>query len=101
VPQSLDGGTDSEITDDVVLTIKTADNNQYIVEMKDVLSASVGSNLIANSYAQVGEKYRINRWLPNYKYTYTFNLTKTGVEKMTATLADWEKVTASDEVVIR
>jgi len=101
VPQSLDGGTDSEITDDVVLTIKTADNNQYIVEMKDVLSASVGSNLIANSYAQVGEKYRINRWLSNYKYTYTFNLTKTGVEKMTATLADWEKVTASDEVVIR
>ena len=101
VPQSLDGGNDSEITDDVVLTITTADHNQYIVEMKDVLSASVGSNLIANSYAQVGGKYRINRWLPNYKYTYTFNLTKTGIESITATLANWETVSASDEVVIR
>ena len=99
VPQSLDGGNDSEITDDVVLTITTADHNQYIVEMKDVLSASVGSNLIANSYAQVGGKYRINRWLPNYKYTYTFNLTKTGIESITATLANWETVIAGDDNV--
>ena len=99
VPQSLYGGNNVSIDDDVVLTITTADNNQYIVEMKDVLSASVGSNLIANSYAQVGEKYKINRWLPNYKYTYTFNLTKTGIESITATLANWETVIAGDDNV--
>jgi hypothetical protein len=91
IPQSLD---------DVMLTITTADNNQYIVTMKDVVATTVGNNLIANPYPQNGNgKYVINRWLPNYKYTYTFKLTKAGIAKLSATLANWEDVEAGDDNV--
>lgn len=74
VPQSLDT---------VVLTITTADNNQYIIDMKDVKRGSD----------------KIDRWLPNHKYIYTFKLTKAGIAKMTATLMKWEKVEAGDDNV--
>lgn len=74
VPQALD---------DVVLTITTKDNNQYIIDMKDVKS---GSDII-------------DRWLPNHKYTYTFKLTKAGITKMTATLMKWQQVEAGDDNV--
>ena len=74
VPQSLEN---------VKLTITTTDHNQYVIDMKDVKS---GTNAIG-------------RWLPNHKYTYTFKLTKTGIAKMTATLANWEEVSAGDDNV--
>lgn len=91
VPQSLA---------DVVLTITTTDHNQYVVDMKDVLATTVGNNLIANPYTANGSgKYPIDYWYPNYKYTYTFKLKKTGVELITATLADWEAVTAGNDDV--
>ena len=83
----------------VVLTITTTDNNQYIVEMKDVVSSTVGNNLISNPYELSNGKYKINRWYPNYKYTYTFKLTKTGIAKITSTLANWETVVADSEDV--
>ena len=88
----------------VVLTITTSDNNQYIVDMKDVLATTIGSNLIANPYTALTSgtnsgKFPINHWYPNYKYTYTFKLTKTGIANMTATLADWETVTAGNDNV--
>jgi hypothetical protein len=76
VPQSLEG---------VVLTITTVDGNQYLVDMKDVL--------------ETGGSEKITRWEPNHKYSYTFKLTKTGISKITATLADWEEVTAGDDNV--
>ncbi len=96
VPQSLKGSNDNATTDDVMLTITTPDNNQYIIDMKNIVASTVGNNLIANPY---GNSKIVNRWYPNYKYTYTFTLKKTGIANITATLADWETVTAGDDNV--
>ncbi len=90
IPQSLAN---------VVLTITTADNNQYFVTMNEVLAATVGSTIIANPYTQKNGKYVIDRWLPNYQYTYTFKLSKSGITQISASLADWEKVEAGDDNV--
>lgn len=90
IPQSLEN---------VVLTITTADNNLYIVDMKDVLATTVDDNIIANPYKQSSGKYIINRWLPNYKYTYTFKLSKAGITQISASLANWEEVVAGDDNV--
>ena len=81
----------------VKLTITTADHNQYIINMKDVVASSISSTLLVNPY----NDNKITRWYPNYKYTYTFNLKKTGVDKVTVTLAAWEDVTANDNVQIK
>lgn len=90
IPQSLAN---------VVLTITTADNNQYFVTMNEVLAATVGSTIIANPYTQKNGKYVIDRWLPNYQYTYTFKLSKSGITQISASLADWENVEAGDDNV--
>lgn len=76
VPQSLDG---------VVLTITTGDHNQYLVTMKDVLEND--------------KSEKVTSWVPNHKYSYTFKLTKTGIAGISATLTDWEEVTAGDDNV--
>lgn len=99
VPQSLTNVNGT--TNDVVLTITTTDGNRYIVDMKSVVATTVGNNLIANTYSKdTNNKYIINRWYPNYKYTYTFNLKKSGVETISATLANWESVTADPQTVV-
>ena len=92
VPQSLE---------DVVLTITTADNNRYIVDMKDVkfTASSFNNNLIANPYTEVEGKCKIDRWYPNFKYTYTFQLKKTGIENISATINDWENISAETQTV--
>ena len=92
IPQSLEN---------VVLTITTADNNLYIVDMKDVLATTVDYNIIGNPYTQSNGKYVINRWLPNYKYSYTFKLTKAGITKISASLANWESVAVDETVQIK
>ena len=88
VPQSLDG---------VVLIITTSDNNQYKVTLKDIAASSVGgtNSIINNPYTND----IIDRWYPSFKYTYTFHLTKTGIQSITATLSDWEGVTATSQTV--
>ena len=91
IPQSLK---------DVVLTITTADNNQYFVNMNEVLAATVGSTIIASPYSKNSNgKYVVDRWLPNYKYTYTFKLSKAGITQISASLANWEEVVAGDDNV--
>lgn len=92
VPQSLE---------DVVLTITTADNNRYIVDMKDVkfTASSFNNNLIANPYTVEDGKCKINRWYPNFKYTYTFQLKKTGIETISATINDWVNISAETQTV--
>lgn len=92
VPQSLEN---------VVLTITTIDNNQYIINMEDLVAA-VSNSIIANPYTETSpgsEKYTINYWYPNFKYTYTFKLKKTGVEAVTATLTEWGTIEADEEIV--
>jgi len=86
----------------IKLTIKTADNNLYIVDMDKMAATLVENNIIANPYNETGEntgKYKIDRWYPNYRYTYTFKLTKNDISLITATLADWHDVTAGDDNV--
>ena len=98
VPQTLEDVTEGN---DVVLTITTADNNRYIVDMKDVkfTALSFNNNLIANPYTEVEGKCKIDRWYPNFKYTYTFQLKKTGIETISATINDWENISAETQTV--
>ena len=93
VPQSLTG---------VVLTITTADNNQYKITMPE-RTATIANSAITNPYTETASgsgKYTINAWYPNFQYTYTFKLTKTGVESISATIANWGTVTADQETVV-
>lgn len=91
VPQGLEN---------VVLVITTPDKNEYRVAMKDVLATTVSTYNIKNPYALNGSgKYMIDRWYPGFKYKYSFTLTKKGIENITATVVDWEEVTADDDIV--
>lgn len=92
IPQSLAG---------VVLDITTPDNNHYEIELAEVLAqaANVTSKNLQNPYPVVDGKCQINHWYPDYKYTYTFKLSKRGVAGITCTILDWEEVEADDEVI--
>ena len=88
----------------VQLIITTSDHNRYIVDMNTVVAvgSSIEQKLIANPYTETATgsgKYTIDRWYPNFRYNYTFKLTKKGVQKITATLAAWEDVTATEQTV--
>lgn len=81
VPQSLSNGTGSDAKD-VSVRITTPDGNTYFVpSLKDV-------------FVNGSTTDKITEWLPNHHYVYTFNLTKTGIANITATLVKWETVTA-------
>lgn len=89
VPQSLTG---------VDLIITTPDGNQYIIDMEEVLTSTATPTYNNVTYPNYTDK-KVNYWYPGVKYEYTFVLKKTGIEKMTATLVGWEKVTAGDDNV--
>lgn len=97
IPQSLEN---------VVLVITTPDHNQYKVAMKDVLATTVNPVNLANPYSTVGgsgddkNKYKIDRWYPGFKYTYTFTLKKTGITDLQVTILDWETVVADNQDVV-
>lgn len=85
---------------DVVLVITTPDHNEYRVAMKDVVATSAISSTNVCYPAYTGNK--VDRWYPGVKYTYTFKLTKKGITDLTATILDWETVTAGkDDVQIQ
>ena len=82
----------------VELVITTPDKNLYKVAMKDVISTSYtnsNNSNIQNPYSAG----KINYWYPGFKYEYTFTLSKKKIENITATILDWEKVTAGDDNV--
>lgn len=88
VPQPLtySGGT-------IGLRITTPDGNQYIVKDLSTCTATVSANNLANPYTPAtGNNYTINAWYPNYKYNYTVTIKKTGVERITAAVVNWEDV---------
>ena len=91
IPQSLAG---------VVLEITTPDNNHYLIDLASVKASAsnISSKNVQNPYAIVDGKCTINRWYPDYKYTYSFTLSKKGVTGITCTILEWEEVTADDEV---
>ena len=92
IPQSLAG---------VVLEITTPDNNHYLIDLASVKASAsnISSKNVQNPYAIVDGKCTINRWYPDYKYTYSFTLSKKGVTGITCTILEWEEVTADDEVI--
>lgn len=100
VPQALKvtTGTGGGATTRMVgITITTPDNNEYyiIADLSLIKPSSVGT--------QAGQMHTttaaIDRWYPNHSYTYTFTLTKKGIDAITCTLADWVTVTGTDTKV--
>ena len=92
IPQSLAG---------VVLEITTPDHNHYLIDLANVKASAsnISSKNVQNPYAIVDGKCTINRWYPDYKYTYSFTLSKKGVTGITCTILDWEEVKADDEEI--
>lgn len=84
----------------VKLRITTPDNNQYIVDLKEVKATNVETYNLANPYTKSDGAYKITRWYPGFKYVYSIKLKKTGIDNLTATIVDWETITADDETVV-
>ena len=93
VPQSLSRNFSSEDdTDFVGIFIQTPDHNQYYVVKKL-------SEIIATSVSDQRDQTKdqpIKRWYPGHTYTYTFTISKKGIENITATIADWVTVTGDN-----
>ncbi len=92
VPQSLtySGGT-------IGLRITTPDGNKYVVKDLSTCTGTVTTTNLSNPYTlSSGSNYTINTWLPNYQYTYTVTITKTGINRITAAVVPWETVTAKN-----
>lgn len=93
VPQALSRNESSESDADFVgIFIQTPDYNQYYV-VKDL------SKIIASSVDDQRNQVKdaaIKRWYPGHKYTYTFTISKTKIEDITATVADWVNVEGQD-----
>ncbi len=84
VPQSMTNTSNGAGTK-VGIVITAADGNVYIIEDLSKIKES--------------GKSEITEWLPGKKYYYKFVLKKTGIDKITATVVDWEKVIAAEEEV--
>ena len=91
VPQALTWTSPTAGT--IGLRITTPDNNQYVVKDLSTCTASVSTTNLSNPYTASGSLYTIDRWYPNYQYTYTITLKKTGIERITAAVLPWETVT--------
>lgn len=91
VPQELKRDSGSEPY--VGITIKTPDNNQYYVvkALSDIIATSNGGS------QNQTESGKIDFWYPNHSYTYTFTLTKAGIDDVTCTVSDWVNVTANNQ----
>lgn len=93
VPQTLkrNGGTSDD--DYVGITIKTTDNNEYyIVKRLSEIQGTAGSQI---TNMQTNNGY-ITDWYPGHKYIYTFNITKTEIKNITATIVGWNEVNAGN-----
>lgn len=99
IPQTLYRGTKTgtDIATDnedyfVGITIKTPDNNQYYVvkRLSEIKATAIGTSQNQANNSEI--KY----WYPNHSYTYTFTITKKGIESITCTLADWVNVTGEN-----
>ncbi|MGN1255490.1 MAG: fimbrillin family protein [Prevotella sp.] len=94
IPQSLSANGKAE------LIITTADNNQYEVDLTALAASTVSTANIANPYTENSAgKYSLNAWYPGFGYSYTFTLKKTGISKITATVVDWESISADNQDV--
>ncbi len=95
IPQALNRhtGDGAATTAELVgITITTKDGNTYYVEAD--LSKITASVVGAQAGQQHVQDEAIVRWYPNHTYTYTFKLSKTKIENITASVAQWVTVTA-------
>lgn len=83
VPQTLSRGKAK--TDKVAIKIQTPDNNLYYC-IEDL-----------SKITPQGSDTPITHWLPNHRYTYTFIISKKGIDQITCTVADWIDVKAADK----
>ena len=101
VPQSLiqkGAGTDGADVY-VGLEIQTPDKNMYYVVQKlSEITAGVASPADDGYNHKNGDK--ITRWYPGHHYTYTLTLKKTGIDKITCSLANWKEITGSSDVTL-
>lgn len=98
IPQDL-----NEAGKEVVLEITTPDANIYKVKLADIWTAesSISTHNLQNPYTKDAneDKYLVDYWYPNYEYTYTFTLSKKGIDNIKVTILDWETVEANDDEV--
>ena len=71
----------------VGIQIETTDNNVY--KLDDI--SSYKPNSVENSQVH-NTSSAVDRWYPGTQYTYTFTLKKTGIEQVTCTIVNWDKV---------
>ncbi len=93
VPQSLSRNFSStDDTDYVGIFIQTPDKNQYYVvkKLSEILATSVSDE------RDQTKNQPIKRWYPGHTYTYTFTITKKGIDNITCTVADWVTVTGDN-----
>lgn len=93
VPQSLSRNFSSESDDDYVgIFIQTPDHNQYYVvkKLSEIIATSVSDE------RDQAKDAKILRWYPGHTYTYTFTISKKGIENITCTVADWVTVTGQN-----
>ncbi len=92
VPQVLSRGTGDD--DYVGIFIQTPDSNQYYIvkALGDITADTVSDQRNQTKDA------KIQRWYPGHSYTYTIKVTKTGIQAITATVADWVTVTGSTDI---
>ena len=108
VPQPLTRGSSDE--DFIGVTIVTSDNNQYYIvkDLSKIFASSTtqGGNNVTDPNQPIAsessdettkQKAYITRWYPNHSYTYTFKITKKGIESITATLQEWTIVNAANK----
>ena len=92
VPQALSWGSGAS-KGTIGLRITTPDGNQYLVKDLSTCTATVTSHDISNTYTLAsGSNYTIDKWYPGFRYNYTIAIKKTGVERITAAVVDWETV---------
>ena len=96
IPQSLvETGTPDVY---VGLEIQTPDKNMYYVVQK--LSAiKAGVTTPDDGYNHTNGD-PITRWYPGHHYTYTLTLKKTGIDKITCSLANWKEISGSSDVTL-
>lgn len=96
IPQSLvETGTPDVY---VGLEIQTPDKNMYYVVQKlsEIKATTTGSDA---GYNHTNDE-KITRWYPGHHYTYTLTLKKTGIDKITCSLADWKEISGSSDVTL-
>ena len=93
VPQLLERVSGSTNDDDYIgISIKTAKGEAKYFREK---LSSIKAKTVNGTQHTAGAT--ITRWYPGHSYTYTFNLVKSGIKSMTASVADWTIINAESQ----